>query len=160
MIFIDTAYITCEDRVLNTLGNKLVVKIYHVVWLWIHSYLYKLRTSLHIFNLQLVLYNPVDRPLSLRFHFVHVPRVKLAAEVQETMSLKGRVMLYLQDSHLVLLLLVCLFGFWPLNYFLFKLTRVFLAQGRGGDALGSLDSFVNRLLQYLGAKEVNLKTSH
>ncbi|KAF2577522.1 hypothetical protein F2Q68_00004226 [Brassica cretica] len=29
-----------------------------------------------------------------------------------------------------------------------------LAQGRGGDALGSLDSLVNRLLQYLGAKEI------
>ncbi|KAJ4908777.1 Anaphase-promoting complex subunit 1 [Raphanus sativus] len=28
-----------------------------------------------------------------------------------------------------------------------------VALGRGGDALGSLDSFVNRLLQYLGAKE-------
>ena len=47
------------------------------------------------------------------------------------------------------------FCFWPLNYFL-KLTLFFLAQGRGDDALGSLDSFVNRLLQYMGAKEVNL----
>ncbi|XP_024011523.1 anaphase-promoting complex subunit 1 [Eutrema salsugineum] len=28
-----------------------------------------------------------------------------------------------------------------------------VALGRGGDALGSMDSFVNRLLQYLGAKE-------
>ncbi|KAJ0235224.1 Anaphase-promoting complex subunit 1 [Hirschfeldia incana] len=28
-----------------------------------------------------------------------------------------------------------------------------VALGRGGDALGSLDSFVNRLIQYLGAKE-------
>ncbi|WZY80069.1 hypothetical protein YC2023_026453 [Brassica napus] len=29
-----------------------------------------------------------------------------------------------------------------------------VALGRGGDALGSLDPFVNRLLQYLGAKEI------
>ena len=50
----------------------------------------------------------------------------------------------------------CLFGFCLLNFFLlFKLTLLYLlAQGRGGDALGSLDSLVNRLLQYLGAKEV------
>ena len=67
----------------------------------------------------------MDRPLSFGSHFVHVIRVKLAAEVQGTIFLKGRVMLYLQDSHLVLLHWVCL-GFWLLNYFfLFKFTLLF-----------------------------------
>ncbi|WZZ37773.1 hypothetical protein YC2023_034032 [Brassica napus] len=34
-----------------------------------------------------------------------------------------------------------------------RLLKLQPAPCRGGDALGSLDSFVNRLLQYLGAKE-------
>ena len=67
---------------------------------------------MHIFYFAVQFYAiPVDRPLSFGSHFVHVLSVKLAAEVQGTMFLKERVMLYLQDSHLVLLLWVCLFGF-------------------------------------------------